>query len=77
MAAESMGILSVMSLVSLVFMSTSRGRISENAGTNSTSSNVRPSMKFLEMGFVAICENKALCYLLISNICLCFRLYKN
>ena len=50
-----------MSLVSLVLISTSLGTTSENAGTSKTSSNVSPSMKFLEeecMGFVAMGKDK-------------------
>jgi hypothetical protein len=57
-AAESMGTFRVMSLVSFERMSTSRGRISEKAGTRSTSSNVRPSMKFFTLEFVAMCKDR-------------------
>jgi hypothetical protein len=39
-------------------MSTSRGSTSEKAGTNKTSSNVKPSMRFLGVGFVAMCKDK-------------------
>jgi hypothetical protein len=48
MAADNMGIFRVISLVSLLRISTSRGNTCENAGSNNTSSNVRPSPKNFE-----------------------------
>jgi len=67
MAAESMGILSDMFLVSLVRVLTSRGSISLYAGISKTSSKVSPSPKsrellFAEMervSFVAMCKDSA------------------
>src|SRR5450631_746215 len=44
-AAESIGIFKLIFFVKLVRISVSRGRTSENAGNNKTSSNVRPSPK--------------------------------
>ena len=67
MAEDSMGMLSVRSLVSLLRMSTSRGNTWEKAGNNSTSSNVSPSPKNFVGDFalrageiiLAMCKDKA------------------
>ena len=66
-AADNMGIFNVMSLVSLLRMSTSRGSTCEKAGSNSTSSNVNPSPKNFEGDFdltvggfiLAMCKGRA------------------
>jgi hypothetical protein len=67
MAEDSMGMFNVISLVSLLRMSTSRGKTCENAGNNSTSSNVSPSPKNFEGDFdlpvgeiiLAMCKDRA------------------
>ena len=60
--------LSIISLVSLVLISTSRGKICEYAGTSKTSSNVKPSPKNLldledfdcgALMIVAMCKDRA------------------
>src|SRR5882757_20924 len=66
-AADNMGIFRVMSRVSLLRMSTSRGKTCEKAGNNSTSSNVNPSPKNFEGDFdllvggfiLAMCKGRA------------------
>jgi hypothetical protein len=64
-AAESMGTFNVMSLVSFVLISTSRGSTWLYAGINKTSSNVSPSPKNFvgfvfveEVDIVAMCEDR-------------------
>jgi hypothetical protein len=65
MAAESMGIFKFIFLVKLVRISVSRGSTSEYAGSNKTSSNVRPSPKnfggiLAEEEFIlAMCKDSA------------------
>src|SRR5258708_2237948 len=66
-AADSMGMFRVISLVSLLRMSTSRGKTCEKAGNNNTSSNVSPSPKNFEGDFdlpvgvfiLAMCKDNA------------------
>jgi hypothetical protein len=66
-AAEIIGIFNEISLVSFVLIFTSRGSTCENAGSNSTSSNVNPSPKNLDGKFafvsgifiLAMCKDNA------------------
>ncbi len=67
MADDSIGIFNVISLVSLLRISTSRGNTCEKAGNNNTSSNVSPSPKNFEGDFdlpvgvfiLAMCKDRA------------------
>jgi hypothetical protein len=67
-AEDNMGIFKIISFVSLDRMSTSRGNTWEKPGTNSTSSNVKPSPKNLSglgdlaleaLFIVAMCKDRA------------------
>ena len=66
-AEDNIGMFNVISLVSLLRMSASRGNTCEKAGNNNTSSNVSPSPKNFEVDFVlltgefilAMCKDRA------------------